>query len=66
MLTQGQIAWNIKENSFCQQHWRGEWVEGISYLMNMKFLIYVMDSPRNWEEIKKMHLTSLSQTLKNY
>lgn len=66
MLTRGQIPWNIKENSFCQQHWSGEWVEGISYLMNMKFLIYVMDSSRNWEEIKKMHLTSLSQTLQNY
>lgn len=55
-----------KENGFCQQHWSGEWVEGISYLTNMKFLIYVMDSPRNWYEIKKMYLTLLSQTLKNY
>lgn len=66
MLTRGQIPWSIKENGFCQQHWSGEWVEGISYLTNMKFLIYVMDSPRNWYEIKKMYLTLLSQTLKNY
>lgn len=39
-------------NSFCQQEWSGEWAEGISYLMNIKFLIYVMEGSRNWYKTK--------------